>query len=119
WGEAGWHEGQFNQPRAVGVGRDGSVFVLDRSDRVQRFDANGRFLGLWHTPSVVKGNPRGIAVTPDGRVYVADTHNSQGLLDDEHGKLLRKWGRYGKRPGEFIWVTGVAVDAKGDVYTCE
>jgi DNA-binding beta-propeller fold protein YncE len=119
WGEPGPHEGQFNQPRSVDFCPDGSVIVLDRSDRVQRFDADGRFVELWHTPSVVKGNPRGLDVGPDGRIYVADTHNSEVLVYDEHGRLLRKWGRYGKAPGQFIWVTDVAVDAHRNVYTCE
>jgi DNA-binding beta-propeller fold protein YncE len=119
WGEPGWHDGQFNMPRSVEFGRDGAVFVLDRSDRVQKFDRDGRFERLWRTPSVAKGNPRGMDVGPDGFLYVADTHNSQILVYDDGGELIRQWGRYGKGPGEFVWVTDVAVDARGNVYTCE
>jgi tripartite motif-containing protein 71 len=119
WGEPGWHDGQFNQPRAIGFLRERSVIVLDRSDRVQVFTPEGRWLRTWRVPTVKRGNPRGLDVGPDGLVYVADTHNSRVLVYDAAGHLRRQWGSYGKRPGQFIWVTGVAVDRDGSVYTCE
>jgi tripartite motif-containing protein 71 len=119
WGEPGWHDGQFNQPRAIGFTRDGAVIVLDRSDRVQVFTPEGRWLRTWRVPTVKRGNPRGLDVGPDGLIYVADTHKSRVLVYDAAGHLRRQWGSYGKRPGQFIWVTDVAVDRDGDVYACE
>jgi DNA-binding beta-propeller fold protein YncE len=119
WGEPGRHDGQFNQPRSVDFLPDGNVVVLDRSDRVQLFRADGHWLRAWRVPTVARGNPRGLDIGPDGLIYVADTHNSRILVYDTQGRMRRRWGRYGKRPGEFIWVTDVAVDRHGDVYTCE
>jgi DNA-binding beta-propeller fold protein YncE len=119
FGEPGRGEGQFNMPRAVEFTPDGSVLVMDRSDRIQRFTPDGQYLGVWHTPSVKNGNPRGLDVHPDGEVYVADTHASQVLVYSPQGKIKRRWGRFGRGPGEFIWVTDVAVDPRGPVYTCE
>src|SRR5437773_10674364 len=49
FGEPGRREGQFNFPRSVDFMRDGTVLVMDRSDRVQRFTADGQYLGVWHT----------------------------------------------------------------------
>jgi DNA-binding beta-propeller fold protein YncE len=119
WGEPGRHDGQFHQPRSVDFLLDGSVVVLDRSDRVQLFTPEGRWLRTWRVPTVARGNPRGLDIGPDGLIYVADTHNSRILVYDARGHLHRQWGRYGKGPGEFIWVTDVAVDGRGHVYSCE
>jgi len=119
WGEPGQHDGQFNQPRAIDFLPDGRAVVLERSDRVQIFSPDGRWLKTWRVPTVARGNPRGLDIGPDGLIYVADTHNSRILVYDAAGHLARQWGRYGKGPGEFIWVTDVAVDRTGNVYTCE
>src|SRR5438874_5865113 len=100
FGEPGRGEGQFNMPRSVDFMRDGSVLVMDRSDRIQRFTADGEYLGVWHTGSVKHGNPRGLAVAPNGEVYVADTHNSQVLVYSPRGKIVRRWGSYGFKPGQ-------------------
>jgi DNA-binding beta-propeller fold protein YncE len=119
FGDPGRGEGQFNMPRSVDFGKDGSVIVMDRTDRIQRFTADGRYLGVWHTESVVHGNPRGLSVAPNGEVYIADTHNSQVLVYSPQGRIVRRWGSYGVRPGQFVWVTDVAVDPRGPIYTCE
>jgi DNA-binding beta-propeller fold protein YncE len=119
WGEPGRHDGEFNQPRAIDFLPDGRAVVLERSDRVQIFSPEGHWLRTWHVPTVALGNPRGLDIGPDGLIYVADTHNSRILVYDPAGRLVRHWGRYGKGPGEFIWVTDVAVDSAGHVYTCE
>jgi DNA-binding beta-propeller fold protein YncE len=119
FGEPGRGEGQFNMPRSVDFMRDGSVLVMDRTNRIQRFTSQGEYLGVWHTESVKHGNPRGLAVASNGEVYVADTHNSQILVYSPQGKIVRRWGSYGFKPGQFIWVTDVVVDPHGRVYTCE
>ena len=49
--------GQFNLPRGVAVAPDGTVYVADSgNDRIQRFSADGVFLGTWSI-----NNPFGIA----------------------------------------------------------
>lgn len=120
FGEPGEHDGQFHMPREVGFSPDGSrLYILDRSHRVQVFTPGGRFLDMWPTPPGQLGNPRGLDVDKQGQVYVADTHNSQILVYNPQGKMLRKWGGFGKAPGQFISVTDVALDHDGNVWTCE
>jgi tripartite motif-containing protein 71 len=119
FGEPGRGDGQFNMPRSVDFARDGSVIVMDRTNRIQRFTPSGQYLGAWHTETVKHGNPRGLSVAPNGEVFVADTHNSQVLVYSPQGRIARRWGSYGMRPGQFVWVTDVAVDPRGPVYTCE
>jgi DNA-binding beta-propeller fold protein YncE len=119
FGEPGRREGQFHFPRAVDFLLDGTVLVMDRSERIQRFTPEGEYLGVWRTPSIKRGNPRGLDVAPNGELYVADTHNSEILVYSPEGRIIRRWGSYGTGPGQFIWVTDVAVDARGFVYACE
>jgi DNA-binding beta-propeller fold protein YncE len=120
FGSAGPHDGQFQMPRSVGFSPDGSrLYLLDRSHRVQVFDPDGNFLTMWPTPIGPLGNPRGLDVDPEGLIYVADTHNSQMLVYSPEGELVRQWGRPGREPGEFISVTDVALDSRGNVWTCE
>jgi DNA-binding beta-propeller fold protein YncE len=121
FGRPGPHDGQFQMPREVGFSPDGRrLYVLDRSHRVQVFAAaDGGHIDTWPTPVGTNGNPRGLDVAPNGDVYVADTHNSQILVFSADGKLRRKWGHRGTGPGEFIAVTDVALDSKGNAWTCE
>lgn len=120
FGSPGEHDGQFHMPREVGFSPDGKeLYILDRSHRVQAFTPSGEFLRMWPTPYGPLGNPRGLDVDKAGHIYVADTHNSQILVYTPQGKLIRKWGRYGKAPGQFISVTDVSLDPDGNVWTCE
>jgi hypothetical protein len=72
------------QPAAVAVAPDGTVVVVD-GNRIVRVDASGTITSV--AGGVAKGNrdgpsgqalfdgPRGIAVAPDGTIYVSDTNN--------------------------------------------
>ncbi len=120
FGRPGEHEGEFHMPRGIGFSPDGRLlYLLDRSHRVQVFTRGGNYVRGWITPPGVNGNPRGLDVDRAGNVYVADTHNSQVLVYSPDGRLLRKWGRMGKDPGQFINVTDLALDSKGCLWTCE
>src|SRR5687768_12701277 len=60
FGEPGRGEGQFHFPRSVDFLPDGTVLVMDRTERIQRFSPEGEYRGAWLTPSVKRGNPRGL-----------------------------------------------------------
>ena len=114
------HDGEFTMPREVGFSPDGSrLYILDRSHRVQVFTPDGRFVRMWPTPLGTTGNPRGLDVDRRGRIYVADTHNSQILVYSANGTLVRRWGGAGTGPGQFTAVTDVALDGRENVWACE
>src|SRR5262245_37679807 len=75
WGGSGSAPGQFFEPADIAVAADGAVYVVDRGNqRVQRFTADGEFLGMWGQPGDMDGefgNPTGVDVDATG-VYVAD-----------------------------------------------
>ena len=69
--------------------------------------------------------PRGVAVAPDGTLYVADSRNNriQHLTTD--GKVLQTWGTFadiakGQAPGgTFFEPWGIAVGLDGSVYVAD
>ena len=74
----------------MAVAADGSVYVADGADRIDRFAADGALLNSWGSSGTAPGEFHfgagggndsgaggGLAIGPDGRVYVADTRNDR------------------------------------------
>ncbi len=122
-GGAGTEAGQFRSPRGVAVAENGRVYVLDTdNNRVQYFDENGTWLGMWDAREQSGLNqPWGIAVGPDNSVYVADTWNHRMLKFDADGQFLAEW--YANDPSDpnktFYGPRSVAVDSTGRVFVSD
>jgi sugar lactone lactonase YvrE len=54
--------------------------------------------------------PRGVAVAPDGTVYVVDSRHHRVCVFGLDGKLLSSFGGPGRAPGKFLYPWGIAVD---------
>jgi uncharacterized protein (TIGR03663 family) len=63
--------------------------------------------------------PKGIALGPDGNLYVADSQNHRIEVVTPAGKFVRAWGTKGTDPGQFNEPWGVAVSAQGNVYVAD
>jgi len=64
--------------------------------------------------------PTGIAVAPEGDVFIADLGNFRIQYFTASGSFLGMWGKRGDGPGEFDYAYGVAVARTADrVYTVE
>ena len=80
-------ETTFNAPRGLALAADGSIFVADsRNHRVVHLDSSGLFINAWggyanvldgSAPQGLFNEPWGVAVGPDGNVYVTDTWNQR------------------------------------------
>ena len=75
FGEPGSGRGQLKQP--FGVASDGEcIIVVDSGNhRLQVFKYNGSFVSTIESQGDPFNQPRGIALTDDGHVYVADRDN--------------------------------------------
>jgi DNA-binding beta-propeller fold protein YncE len=118
-GGPGSDEGKFATPRATAWDPRGFLYVIDKTARIQKFDASGKFLRGWSTPENEKGRPTGITVDPRGEVLVADTHYHRVLRYSSEGTLLSEFGSEGSKPGEFLYPTCIAVGPDGSLYVSE
>ena len=90
WAVGGYGTGQggFSDPRDVGVGTDGSIYVADTGNvRIVKLDADGGWITSYRGPDNDKvGSPIGLSVSRvDGedRVYVADGSKLKVRVYDE------------------------------------
>jgi predicted membrane-bound mannosyltransferase/DNA-binding beta-propeller fold protein YncE len=123
-GGLGTGEGQFQVPRGIAVAADGSLYVVDsQNHRVQHLSPMGDVLHVWGSfadvaqgsaPGGTFNDPWGIAVGPDGSVYVADTWNHRIQKFTPDGQFLKMWGKFGlaNSPDEIWGPRSIVVDGE-------
>jgi DNA-binding beta-propeller fold protein YncE len=131
FGMQGTEPGQFNAPRGIAFAPDGSFYVADsRNHRIQHLSADGEFIKAWGTfadlsagnaPIGTLNEPWGVAVGPDGSVYVTDTWNHRVQKFGPDGTPIKMWGVFGtaETPGALYGPRGIAVDSQGKVYVAD
>lgn len=130
-GQSGNAPGQLATPRAVAVAPDGSLYVADAGNhRIQHLSAAGELLGGWgqfadvgqgDAPGGTFNEPWGVAVAPDGSVYVADTWNNRVQHFTADGAFLGMFGFFGQAesPDAFWGPRAVAVDDRGRLFVAD
>jgi DNA-binding beta-propeller fold protein YncE len=119
FGRTGRGQGEFTYPRAIDIAGDGSLFVVDKTGRIQRLDADGEFLNCITMPLVETGLPTGLSVAPNGNLYVADTHYHRVVVFSHDGRLIDEFGKFGQENGCFIYPTDVAFSPDGRIFVSE
>ncbi len=120
-GGPGSGEGLFALPRAASWdAKNGFLYVVDKSGRIQKFDREGRFVLCWRMPAIEMGRPTGLAVDRDGTLVVNDTHYHRVVRYTGDGRELSSFGGGESRdPGKFIYPVGLAIAPDGTIYVSE
>ncbi len=126
----------LREPISVAVAEDGTVYIADSGNNaIRKVTPDGEVLTLaGGSPGYRDGRgrhaqfnwPTGIAVGPDGNIYVCDSGNNKirritpdGVVSTVAGKIIP--GR-SDGPGfeaEFNFPTGIAVDKMGNIYIAD
>ena len=64
-------------------------------------------------------HPAGLAVGPEGEIWVVDQGNDRVQKFDASGEFLSQFGSSGSGPGEFGRPTDVAIDASGNLWVTD
>ncbi len=117
----------LEQPRSLALAADGSLYVTDTGNhRILRLSPEGELLDTWgqfadviqdQAPGGTFNEPWGIAVAPDGSVYVADTWNHRIQRFTAEGEFMGMFGFFGQAeaPEAFWGPRDVVVDEAGRV----
>lgn len=104
FGKRGTGPGEFGLPHSVVVDAKGNVYVSDRDNqRVEVFDANGKFLTQW----AETGGYSALAITKDQKILTGSVFRE---LD---GKVI------GRLPDGVGAHGGIGITASGDIYLAQ
>ena len=125
---------QMNAPRNIAIASDESLYIADSlNHRILHLDEQGNLLHSWGEFGASDFNtniialegafnePWGVAVGPDGSVFVADTWNNRIQKFSPEGEFLTMWGQFGAAESlyHFWGPRGVAVDEEGRVFVTD
>lgn len=119
-------------PHGMHVDPDGNVWVTDargegdRGHQVHKFSPDGERLMSLGKPGVAGdgsdqfNGPSDVLVAPDGSIFVADGHGSDGnnriVKFGPEGEFLMTWGTTGAEHGELRDPHALAMDAAGRLF---
>lgn len=123
--------GGLQVPRGIAVAADGSLYVADSTNhRVLHLSPEGEVLHSWggfgdaaqgSAPEGTFNEPWGIALGPDGSVYVADTWNHRIQKFTADGQFLKTWGKFGlaNQSDEMWGPRAIVVDREGRIFVAD
>ncbi len=123
-------KGRLERPFGLAIDRRRRlVYVVDGGSRnssrhlVEVFAPDGRHLRtIGGAPGSSPGQfayPSYATVSPDGKLYVADSLNSRVQVFDPEGNLVTFFGAIGSGPGDFGKLKGLAFDAFGNLHAVD
>jgi hypothetical protein len=115
------------EPQGIAANAAGEIYVaFQRSYTVQRLAADGTAIATWGAKGSGPGEfggdysgPRGIAVGPDGSVFVVDPGNGRIQKFAPDGTYLATIRAGQVEADDMFGATGIAVDAAGTIYLAD
>jgi DNA-binding beta-propeller fold protein YncE len=99
-GDYSYGVGALLRPSGLALDRGENLYVCDsEKNRIAVFDPFGNYLKEIKDSSLK--NPRGVCVSQDGSVYVANTGNNNILIFNSSGEKILEFGSLGKEIGNF------------------
>lgn len=115
WGGNGSAKTSFKTPEGLAVSKNG-LYVADTwNHRAVRYSPTGE----WKSSVAGFMGPRGVAIGPDGSVWVTDTGNSRVIKYDANLENPQIVGASGTEPGKFKGPVGITISASGNVYIAD
>lgn len=114
--------GRLYNPRGLAVRGQRLIVADDKNHRLVVMDFGGRVIRTIGSGQGARGNqfsfPFGVAIDPQGRVFVADDINQRVLRfgPQPDYKYKARWGHYGTGPGQLAYPRAIASDAAGALY---
>ena len=129
WERAARAQGQLNLPHTLAADAKGNVYVGDRSNsRIQVFDNDLKFKAIYDQV----GAPWAVCITPGPHQYLYSSNSAPDSNNAEiwavtgeiykmelDGTILGKFGKAGKRVGEFSTVHEMDCHSENEIYTAE
>lgn len=117
-GTVGTAEGQIQRPLGAAVDGNGNLWITDSTNnRVVEYDKTGAFIRQIGTATGAAGSaagqfnvPKGIAVAPNGTVWVADYGNKRLEAFTPQGAFIRQITSFEGTPFEAPYAVAVAKD---------
>jgi sugar lactone lactonase YvrE len=128
----------FHDPSAVSTDINGNIYVADQDNNmIKKFGFDGSLIASWGstqagyrdgTPANAAFNaPSGVAVGPDGRVFVADYNNNRIRVISADGSQVSTYAGSGRATfndgqgtlASFNRPSGVAIDGSGQLFIAD
>ncbi len=111
WQGDGTGQMPFVDPSDIAIDpTDGTVWVLDAGNGwIYRLESDGKMSAAINGANLQMYSPRGLAISPAGELYVADTGMQRIQRLDQQGNRIAVWGEQGTEPDQFIEPIGIAI----------
>ncbi len=125
FGAAGKEPGQLGRPMNLTISAE-ELFVADYwTDRIEVFALDGthkKTIGHFGSGPGEFDAPGGVALAPNGDLFVADFYNQRIQQLHPDGRFVRQWGETRKPgiwAGNFNYPTDVALGPDGSIYVAD